>query len=1257
MTTLPSFRTRRRSCRRASLTAAVLAGVSTLSAVPLGSESFENPNGTPEAYTGNPYLGSFFVDGTADYFSLRNITADNTPLQWGGTGLVPISGQDGNWAIVCEDVNDAGNPLATFSVIRLGNFNVTDHNNLQVTVRLGSFVGVNSSWENNKSIRIEYAFDNPDPIGGPVAGLSSSGYSVAGAFFGSNILGQGATFDSNGNGQFDSGEEASRINANGVMNDWTFSIPGGGNNLSIQIVVDNTGGSEELAIDYIRVTGDFAATAPPALAGIEAGTVPFTEGGLALQITNSLTVTDTDSNIASATARIQFNNQPGEDVLSIVGTLPDGITAEPYDPLSGTLSFTGSASPADYQAALRQVVYSNTSTNPNTFLPRTVRFEVTDGSNTSNSQDRGVIVTSVITEPLSIPHTETFDTDGDGGRYTSNSFTDGQATPADYFERTDSNPHPGQQGGVYTFSPPQGGGYLAAEDVGSSPNPLGPTAPGIVRLPSLDSSGLGNLQATIHLADLDNGTTFDGGEKIEVQVAFDAAMGGVNLLGGTYTTVGRFVADAGGALRQDTNLDGVSTDPADAASPTLTPTFTPYTFEITGSGELLSVQVVVTNTSGSEEIAFDHLVVDGQVVGDPPVLAGIEAGALGVTEGDPAALLTGTITATDGDSANLESATVQVTTGYIEGEDVLAVSGALPAGITEVGFDPADGSITLTGSAPIAAYQTALGQITYENTGSPNPNVGDRTVTFQVNDGTSNSNIMARMVTVAGVVSPGTIPYLEAFGTDGDGDRYTSNSFTDGQVTPQDFFERTDLNPHPGHTLIGPFIFTAPQSGGYWVAEDIENADNKLGTHGIVRLPNLDATAKKDFQVSLYLAEHSAKLDPGDQIEIQAAFDANGGGTSLTSGNYTTIGRFIASGTDTALRQDSDLDGTSSDPEDAASPDLTATMTPYTFDVPGTGSVLSVQIKITQNGGSEEIAFDHIEVTGTPFVPPVADLTAPADAGSITAHALNTQGSIDVTFTDTDGSLDPTSITDAGAEFRLSGTGVGSATVDGAAQLQGGTTYRYTFSGSFQPGTVTVDFLASAFRDDEGNPNVAETEGFTVENSPPTLAADTVERYPTQSIKIPVAGLLSNDSDPEMNGPLTVTGVTSTGGNGASVTLSGGFVLYAPNGHTGPDSFTYTAEDSLGASSPGTVSVTIITDISGTTSITIADVDVGAGAASLTVAGIPGRSYEIQGMDSTDPGNWFTLDTLVAPANGQIQFNDPGPLPGTRLYRILQSQP
>ena len=69
------------------------------------------------------------------------------------------------------------------------------------------------------------------------------------------------------------------------------------------------------------------------------------------------------------------------------------------------------------------------------------------------------------------------------------------------------------------------------------------------------------------------------------------------------------------------------------------------------------------------------------------------------------------------DSANIESATITLT-NRPDGDTVesLSVNGGLPTGITASSYNSSTGVITLTGSATLAEYQTAIAQIQYNNT-------------------------------------------------------------------------------------------------------------------------------------------------------------------------------------------------------------------------------------------------------------------------------------------------------------------------------------------------------------------------------------------------------------------------------------------------------------------------------------------------------------------------------------------------------------
>ena len=121
-------------------------------------------------------------------------------------------------------------------------------------------------------------------------------------------------------------------------------------------------------------------------------------------------------------------------------------------------------------------------------------------------------------------------------------------------------------------------------------------------------------------------------------------------------------------------------------------------------------------------------------------------------------------------------------------------------------------------------------------------------------------------------------------------------------------------------------------------------------------------------------------------------------------------------------------------------------------------------------------------------VPPTADLAYPSAGASVRVDTLNGLGYLDVTFAAAGGSgLDASTID--GNELTLSGSGVGTAVLDGAATLVSGSTYRYSFTGDFAPGTVDVNFGSTTWQDIAGNDSVAETETFTVLPPSPGIVA------------------------------------------------------------------------------------------------------------------------------------------------------------------------
>ena len=85
------------------------------------------------------------------------------------------------------------------------------------------------------------------------------------------------------------------------------------------------------------------------------------------EVTNDSTpvsISDTDSDIDDLDggiitfAQITINNPFPGDVLSVIGTLPFGIFATPFDPFTGTLILFGFGSHSAYQTAIEQIGFS-----------------------------------------------------------------------------------------------------------------------------------------------------------------------------------------------------------------------------------------------------------------------------------------------------------------------------------------------------------------------------------------------------------------------------------------------------------------------------------------------------------------------------------------------------------------------------------------------------------------------------------------------------------------------------------------------------------------------------------------------------------------------------------------------------------------------------------------------------------------------------------------------------------------------------------
>ncbi|MDB6037697.1 MAG: putative hemagglutinin/hemolysin-related protein [Verrucomicrobiales bacterium] len=197
--------------------------------------------------------------------------------------------------------------------------------------------------------------------------------------------------------------------------------------------------------------------------------------------------------------------------------------------------------------------------------------------------------------------------------------------------------------------------------------------------------------------------------------------------------------------------------------------------------------------------------------------------------------------------------------------------------------------------------------------------------------------------------------------------------------------------------------------------------------------------------------------------------------------------------------------------------------------------------------------------------------------------------------------------------------------------------------------TIQIALIGSTTISDIKSFNVTVTSA--VVNQAPIARTDKLARSATQGTKVSVAALLANDSDPDSD-PLTITGVSSTTANGATVTQVGGLIFYIPNGFTGPDSFTYTVSDGHGGTATGTVLVTILTQSQSVNILSISALD--TGAMRIKVNGTPGRTYVVQYADFATPNNWTVLGSVTASALGNNTIDDNSAVP-MRMYRSVSS--
>ena len=262
--------------------------------------------------------------------------------------------------------------------------------------------------------------------------------------------------------------------------------------------------------------------------------------------------------------------------------------------------------------------------------------------------------------------------------------------------------------------------------------------------------------------------------------------------------------------------------------------------------------------------------------------------------------------------------------------------------------------------------------------------------------------------------------------------------------------------------------------------------------------------------------------------------------------------------------------------------------------------------------------------------PPVAD----NDAYSMTAGTtLTVPATTGVLNGDTDANNDPlTSI-------------LVTNVAHGTLALAADGSFVYTPTAGYV-GTDTFTYRAS---DAAANSNLATvTITIAAANTPPVAVGDAYEVELNGTLTVPIAlGVLGNDTDGE-NNPLTAILVASVAHGSLTLAADGSFVYTPTAGYTGPDSFTYRANDGIADSLITTVTLGVIAG--NLAPVAAATGNAAAGTEDVTLNGALPTATDPDGDTALTyhlvaPVAGLTLDTTgsftyVPPANvnGNVNF-------------------
>ena len=497
--------------------------------------------------------------------------------------------------------------------------------------------------------------------------------------------------------------------------------------------------------------GGGGGNAAPVLAGVDSSTLAYNKGDPATPIAASITVSDSDDTDLVSAAVTLVNADNAEDVLSVTIAQGSPISASYSAP---TLTLSGTGTLAQYQTVLRTVSYSNSDTTSPTTTTRTAQFTVNDGTADSNVATRSISIIDTactrffpdgLSAGLSGGDKIEFESgsqlqgspdnllvaanlDDDSGSTNScnatNCAIDSSSTS---IPDMDQSSFPGgsdlevDENQTGSFSP---GDY---DELKLEQNSTATLSPGVYifkkegefkQNSTLNISPAGTVEMYFKkkveseddttVTSQSTGSTLLIWSKKEIEIGEDS----------TWEAFLYAVKDI--KLKDDATLTGAATTEDDI--------------------KLEDNATVVYNATGAQYATFgSHC--QGNA---PPALANVDSSTLAYTEEDPPAAIAPNITVSDSDDTDLVSAVVTLVNAD-NAEDVLSVTVAQGSPISATYSAP---TLTLSGTGTLAQYQAALRTVSYSNSDTNSPTTTTRTAQFTVNDGTANSNVATRDISI-----------------------------------------------------------------------------------------------------------------------------------------------------------------------------------------------------------------------------------------------------------------------------------------------------------------------------------------------------------------------------------------------------------------------------------------------------------------------------------------------------------------------------